>query len=120
MVVGKGALVDDFRTEFDKALKETFGNGDAGDGPDPQTTKKRKGFGFPGDYILEVQRVVGAGEDSGVAVVATDLFFEGGLIFALAFGEKDEIGAFEGVGRLTEDAPGEYMAIAERILPIHE
>ena len=63
---------------------------------------------------------MGAGEDLGVAVVTTDLFFEGGLVLALAFSEEDEVGAFEGIGRFTENAAREYVAVAERILAIDE
>ena len=63
---------------------------------------------------------MGAGEDLGVAVVATDLFFEGGLVLALAFGEEDEVGPFQGVGRFAEDAAGKNVAVAEGILPVNQ
>jgi len=53
-----------------------------------------------------MERVMGAGEDAGVSIVAADLFFQGGLILALAFGKKDEVGPLEGVGRFAEDAAG--------------
>ena len=38
MVVGKGALVDDFGAETDQSLHEAFGHGDAGDGADAEAT----------------------------------------------------------------------------------
>ena len=120
VVVGKGALVDDFRSQFDQALEETFRNGDTGDGTDAEAAKKGEGLGFAGDHILEVERVMGAGEDAGVAVVAADLFFESGLVLVLAFGEKDEVGALEGVGWFAEDAAGEDVAVAEGILAVDE
>ena len=34
VVIGKGALVDDFGTQFDQALEEAFRHGDSGDGSD--------------------------------------------------------------------------------------
>ena len=34
MVIGKGALVDDFGAQFDQAFEEAFWNGDSGDGTD--------------------------------------------------------------------------------------
>ena len=120
VVVGKGALVDDFRSQFDQALEETFRHGDTGDGADAEAAKKGEGLGFAGDHILEVERVMGAGEDAGVAVVAADLFFERSLVLVLAFGEKDQVGALEGIGGFPEDAAGEDVAVAEGILAIDE
>ena len=120
VVVGKGALVDDFRSQFDQALEETFWNGNTGDGADAEAAKKGEGLGFAGDHILEVERVMGAGEDAGVAVVAADLFFESGLVLVLAFGEKDKVGPLEGIGGFSEDAPGQDVAVAEGILAIDE
>jgi hypothetical protein len=67
-----------------------------------------------------MKRVMGAGKNFGVAVVAADLFFELGLVFALAFGEKDQVGALEGVGRFAKDAAGEDVAVAEGILAVDE
>jgi hypothetical protein len=120
MVVGEAALVDDFGTQLDESLEEAFRNGDAGDGADAESAEVGEGFVFPGEKVLEVERVVGAGEDAGVAVVAADLLFEDGVVFSLAFGEEDEVGALEGVGRLAEDAAGEDVAVAEGILAIDE
>ena len=34
VVIGKGALVDDFGAQFDQALEEALWNGDSGDGSD--------------------------------------------------------------------------------------
>jgi hypothetical protein len=67
-----------------------------------------------------VERVVGAGKNLGVAVVAPDLLFEGRLVLALAFGEQDKIGTLEGVGWFPEDAAGEDMAVAEGILAVDQ
>jgi hypothetical protein len=52
--------------------------------------------------------------------VAADLFFQSGLILALALGEENEIGPFEGVGWFAEDAAGQHVAVAKGILAIHE
>ena len=120
MVVGEGALIDDLGTEFDEALEKAFRHGDAGDGADAEPAEVGEGLGFPGDHVLEVQRVMGAGEDPGVAVVAADLFLQLGLLFALAFGEQDEVGAFQGVGRFAENTPGEDVPVAEGILAVDE
>ena len=38
VVIGKGALVDDFGSEFDQSLEEAFGHSDAGDGADAEAT----------------------------------------------------------------------------------
>ena len=120
VVVGKGALVDDLGAQFDEAFEETFRHGDAGDGTDAEPAEVRERFVFPRDHVFEMERVMGAGEDLGVPVVAADLFFEGRLVFALAFGEEDEVGALEGVGRFAEDAAGEDVAVAEGILAVDE
>jgi hypothetical protein len=67
-----------------------------------------------------VQRVVGAGEDPGVAVVTANLLLHFSLILALAFGEENEIGPLEGIGRFAENTAGEDVAVPERILTVHE
>jgi hypothetical protein len=113
-------LVDDFGAELYQALKETFRHGDAGDGANPESAEIGEGFGFTGEEVLEMERVMGAGKDAGVAVVATDLFFESGLVLALAFGEEDEVGSLEGVGWFAEHAAGEDMAVAKGILAVDE
>ena len=120
MVVGKGALVDDFGAEFDEALQETFRHGNPGDSANPEAAQVGKRSGFPGDHILKVQRVVGAGEDPGVAVVTANLLLHFSLILALAFGEENEIGPLEGIGRFAENTAGEDVAVPERILAVHE
>ena len=38
VVIGKGALVDDFGAQFDQALEEAFWNGDSGDGADTKAS----------------------------------------------------------------------------------
>ena len=38
VVMGKGALVDHFGSEFDQSLEEAFGHSDAGDGADAEAT----------------------------------------------------------------------------------
>jgi len=106
VVVGKGALIDDFGAEFHEALKEAFGHGDAGDGADAEAAQIGKGFGFPGDHVLEVQWVMGAGKNPGVAVVTADLLLQLRMVFALAFGEQDEVSSFEGVWWFPENATG--------------
>jgi len=120
MVIGKGALIDDFGAEFHQSLKEAFGHSNAGDGANPESTEIGERLGFTRDHIFQMERVMGAGKDAGVAVVATDLFFEGGMVLALAFGEENEVGAFEGVGRFAENAAGKNVTVAEGILAVHE
>ena len=63
---------------------------------------------------------MGTGKDAGMAVVTTDLFFQSGLVLALALGEEDEIGPFEGVGRLAENTAGKNMPVPKGILAIDE
>jgi hypothetical protein len=67
-----------------------------------------------------VERVVSAGKDPGVAVMAADLLFQSGLVLVLALGEEDEIGPFEGVGRLAENTAGKNMPVPKGILAIDE
>jgi hypothetical protein len=67
-----------------------------------------------------MERVMGAGEDAGVSIVAADLFFQGGLILALALSEENEIGALKGVGGFPEDSAGQHVAVAKGILAINE
>ena len=54
VVVGKGALVDDFGAEFDQALEKTFRYSDPGDGADPKAAQVGERFGFSGDHVFEV------------------------------------------------------------------
>ena len=41
VVIGKGALVDDFGAQFDQALEEAFWHGDSGDGADTEALEVR-------------------------------------------------------------------------------
>ena len=120
MVVGKGALVDDFGAETDQSLHEAFGHGDAGDGADAEATQVGERETFSGEKIFEVKGVMATGVDRGVAIVATNLFFEFGVIFARAFGEQDEIGPAEGIGGFAQDTAGKDVLIAERVLAVDE
>jgi len=67
-----------------------------------------------------VERVMAAGVDRGVSVVAADLFFHLGVFVACAFGEEDEIGPAEGIGGFAKDAAGEDVLVAEGILAVDE
>ena len=118
VVIGKGALVDDFGSEFDQSLEEAFGHSDAGDGADAEATQVGERETFSREKIFEVKGVMATGVDGGVAVMAADLFFEFGVIFARAFGQKDEIGPAESIGGFTQDAAGEDVLIAERVLAV--
>jgi hypothetical protein len=55
-----------------------------------------------------------------VAVVTANLLLHFSLILALAFGEENEIGPLEGIGRFAENTAGEDVAVPERILTVHE
>lgn len=120
MVVGKGSLVDDLSAEFHEPLEETFRHGNAGNGAHAESAEIGERLGFAREKIFQVKRMVGAREDAGMAIVPADLFFQGGLVLALAFGEKDKVGALEGVRRFAEDAAGENVPVAEWILAIDE
>ena len=120
MVVGKGALVDDFGAETDQSLHEAFGHGDAGDGADAEAAQVGERETFSGEKIFEVKGVMATGVDGGVAVMAADLFFEFGVIFARAFGQENEIGPAEGIGGFAQDAAGKDVLIAERVLAVDE
>ena len=52
VVIGKGALVDDFGAQFDQALEEAFWNGDSGDGADTKALEVGERFFFSGDEIF--------------------------------------------------------------------
>ena len=54
MVVGKGALVDDFGSEANESLHKAFGNGDGGDGSDAKTPEIAQGVAFACEKIFEV------------------------------------------------------------------
>ena len=75
---------------------------------------------FSREKIFKVKGVMATGVDRGVAIVATNLFFEFGVIFARAFGEQDEIGPAEGIGGFAQDAAGKDVLIAERVLAVDE
>ena len=120
VVIGKGALVDDFGAEFDQPVEEAFGHGDAGDGADAEAAQVGERETFPREKIFEVKGVMATGVDGGVAVMAADLFFEFGVIFARTFGQENEIGPAEGIGGLAEDSAGENVLIAEGVLAVDE
>jgi hypothetical protein len=67
-----------------------------------------------------MERVMAAGVDGGVSVVAADLFFDLGVFVAGAFGEEDEIGSAEGIGGFAKDAAGKDVLVAERVLSVDE
>jgi hypothetical protein len=52
VVIGKGALVDDFGAQFDQALEEAFWHGDSGDGADTKALEVGERFFFSGDEIF--------------------------------------------------------------------
>jgi hypothetical protein len=52
VVIGKGALVDDFGAQFDQALEEAFWNGDSSDGSDTKASEVRERFFFSRDEIF--------------------------------------------------------------------
>ena len=120
MVVGKGALVDDFGAEFDQALEEAFRHGDAGDGTDPKAPQVGEGFFLASEEVFEVEGVVAAGVDGGVKVVAADLFFQLGVFIACAFGEEDKVGPAKGIGGFAKDAAGQDVLVAEGVLSVDE
>lgn len=120
VVIGKGALVDDFGAEFDQPVEEAFGHGDAGDGADAEAAQVGERETFPREKIFEVKGVMATGVDGGVAVMAADLFFEFGVIFARAFGQENEIGPAEGIGGFAQDSAGENVLIAEGVLAVDE
>jgi hypothetical protein len=55
-----------------------------------------------------------------MSVVAANLFFHLGVFVAGAFGEEDEIGSAEGIGRFAKDTTGENVLVAEGILAVDE
>jgi len=120
VVVGKGALVDDFGSEANESLHKAFGNGDGGDGSDAKTPEIAQGVAFACEKIFEVKWVMAARVNGGVAVMAPDLFLNLGVIFAGAFREEDEIGAAESIGGLAQDSAGEDVLIAEGVLAVDE
>ena len=120
VVVGKGALVDDFGSEANESLHKAFGNGDGGDGSDAKTPEIAQGVAFACEKIFEVKWVMAARVNGGVAVMVPNLFLNLGVIFAGAFREEDEIGTAESIGGLAEDSAGENVLIAERVLPVDE
>jgi hypothetical protein len=67
-----------------------------------------------------MERVMAAGVDGGVSVVAADLFFDLGVFVAGAFGEEDEIGPAECIGGFAKDAAGKDVLVAERVLAVDE
>jgi hypothetical protein len=75
MMIGEGSLVDDFSSEFDKAGKETFGHGYACEGPDAESLEIGERLFFSSENIFEVKRVMAAGMDGSVKVMAANGFF---------------------------------------------
>ena len=61
-----------------------------------------------------------AGVNGCMPVMATDGFFNLLVIFAVAFGQKNEIGPTQGIGGLSQDSPWKHMLVAERILTVDE
>jgi hypothetical protein len=67
-----------------------------------------------------MERMMAAGVDRGVTVVAADLFFHLGVFVAGAFGEEDELGPAEGIGGFAKDTTGEDVLVADRVLAVDE
>ena len=81
VVIGKGALVDDFGAQFNQALEETFRNGDSCNGADTKATEIGKGQALSCKKIFEMKWVMATGVNGGVSVVASDLFLYLGVVF---------------------------------------
>jgi len=120
VVIGKGALVDDFGAEADESLHKAFRNGDSGDGTDTKAAEVGERFFFSRDEVFEMTGVMAAGVDGGMSVVAADFFLHLGVFVAGAFSEEDEIGAAEGIGGFAKDAAGEDVLVSERVLSVDE
>jgi hypothetical protein len=52
VVIGEGALVNDFGAQFDQALEEAFRHGDSGNGADTKASEVGERFFFAGDEIF--------------------------------------------------------------------
>jgi hypothetical protein len=52
VVIGEGALVNDFGAQFDQALEEAFRNSDSSDGADTEASEGGERFFFAGDEIF--------------------------------------------------------------------
>jgi hypothetical protein len=120
VVIGKGALVDDFGAQFDQALEEAFWHGDSCNGADTKATEIGEGQALSCQEIFEMKWVMAAGVDRGVSVMAADLFFDLGVFVAGAFGEEDEIGSAEGIGGFAKDSSGKDVLVAEWVLAVDE
>lgn len=81
MVICKGALVNNFGTQFDQALEEAFRDGDSCNRADTKATEIGEGFFFSRDEVFQMEGVMATGVDGGVSVVASDLFLHLGVVF---------------------------------------
>jgi hypothetical protein len=52
VVIGKGALVNNFGAQFDQAFEEAFRDGDSGEGADTKALEVGERFFFSGDEIF--------------------------------------------------------------------
>ena len=111
--------IDQFRAERNEALLETFRLRDAAEGRDFFAAQKIQGFSFTGENVLEVQRMMNAFDDGGVGIQLCNPLaeFRGA---AIAFGDKNGMGAGEVRRRLAQGAARQQMSVAKRLLAVHQ
>ena len=81
MVIGKGALVDDFGAQFDQAFEKTFRDGNSCNGADTKATEIGQGQVLSCKEIFEMKGVMAARVNGSVAVVAADFVLYLSVVF---------------------------------------
>jgi hypothetical protein len=120
VMVGVGAGVDEFGTEFAEPFFKAFGNGNSADGSDGSALEEIEFDLLSSKEMLEEFGFVAAFENFSMAIELTDSFFEIGQIAAIAFGQENGIGSFEVIAGFPESSARQDVFVAEGMLAVDE
>src|SRR5208283_2612095 len=120
VVVSVPLGVDEVGAKAQESVLETLGNRDAGNGGDGKAPQFFQWMAFPGEYVLQVQRLVSALDNLGLVVELADGLSKFlGSEFA-RFGDENVMGALEVADWLTKRAPRKEIMIAKRVVAVDE
>src|SRR6476620_281071 len=120
MVIGEALRQFDAGSEFAQAVLEAFRRRDSAKGTDIGVGQAAKGKLFPAVNVLQIERLVGALNDFGGAIVAPDPRDQLVVRLARALGNEDVTGPAQIPRRLAQGPPREEELVSKRGLPIDQ
>lgn len=120
MMIGEMVAAENGGPEVFEGGIEAGGGGNASNRENVSRAERGERKGFAGESVAEKARDVVALHQSSLGIEGMNLLSEGGGIASANLGDANKAGAAEVAKRLSEDATGEDVAVAEGIAAIHE